>query len=239
MAWLETNDFRIYSPEMKIAPEDKAAFMDYKRAIAIDALRAGFANVNGEAGFRIGRAFTVFDDKPPRVRIANAERGGISKFPEILGAFGTWMVTQRVIDIIEGIEPGVHRYIPVDLRFEDGGPPDEPRWLLNVMTSIESLMLEHSKLGSSQPEVLAPGFRAVKRYFVEGAPSYRVDQGKAERRNLPYPLAVSAEAIKGRALWCERHLRWGTMLVSDALADALEALPRRSGIMWEYYVREI
>ena len=55
---------------------------------------------------------------PKRLRVGSPRRGGV---PHILGwSMGPWIVSPRVHDIIEELEPGVQHFRPIELRRDRG-----------------------------------------------------------------------------------------------------------------------
>ena len=54
---------------------------------------------------------------PRTLLVGKRRRGGI---PHIHGGYtGPWIVSERVREVIEGIEPGVHEFIPIEVRSVD------------------------------------------------------------------------------------------------------------------------
>lgn len=54
-------------------------------------------------------------------------------------------ITERVVDLIEAIEPGVHQYLPAEIYNSDGSFR-ERRWLLNICNQLDTLVPEHSNI---------------------------------------------------------------------------------------------
>lgn len=52
-------------------------------------------------------------------------------------SFGAYAVSQKVVDIIESIEPRVNQIIPYGMLNPDGSIHPATRWLLNVCTRAE------------------------------------------------------------------------------------------------------
>jgi hypothetical protein len=56
---------------------------------------------------------------PAKLRVGRPKKGGI---PHILGwSMGPWIVSPRVRDILEELEPGVQKFCPIELVGKDGG----------------------------------------------------------------------------------------------------------------------
>jgi len=137
-------------------------------------------------------------DQPFRNRLKRRE-GRIIDIVDT--SFGTYAVSQRVIDIIEAIEPGVHQYLPYELICKDGSVHPDRRWLLNVCTRAETLDYEPSN-------VIA----------LRDRPYFYADRTK------DHHLVVRKEAVAGRALWFEYRYRGsqGKFLLSDRFWNALD-----------------
>jgi hypothetical protein len=113
-----------------------------------------------------------------------------------------WALSKRAIDLIESIEPGVHQYLPLDLRMKDGSPSPEPCWLLNICSRIESPVAEE--------------FSNCQRVgFPEDYWRYGFGYG-------PKKLAVHKSKIAGRAIWTDR--RFDQAFVSDQFWNAMQTL---------------
>lgn len=117
-------------------------------------------------------------------------------------SFGCFAISQRAIDIIEAIEPGVHQYLPFELINPDGSVHPEPRWLLNVCTRAFTLDVARSNI---IPRNNRPGV------FVH--------------TSNDIVLVVHKEKVAGRALWYEyRYQSAGyQFLMSDACWSAFQS----------------
>ncbi|MEP6869390.1 MAG: DUF1629 domain-containing protein [Novosphingobium sp.] len=123
--------------------------------------------------------------------------------------FGSWALSQRVIDLIEAIEPGVHQYLPFELLQPDGSVHPDRRWILNVCTRAEAVDVEASNVVWSPPP--------VDRWFGDL-------MGKKH-------IVLKAENVAGRALWCEwRYNNSPNTFASDKFWDALQKAKARG---WE------
>lgn len=138
-------------------------------------------------------------DRPFRNRLKRRE----GRLVDIIGtSFETYAVSQRVIDIIESIEPGVHQYLPYELVQPDGFIHPDRRWLLNVCTRVETLDYERSNV-----------------IPIRDRPHFYHD------RTNDHQLVIRKSAVTGRAIWFEYRYRdsAGQFLISDAFWDALNA----------------
>jgi hypothetical protein len=224
MAWFVCMDSRnrggedetYLSPEIEIIPEEQERYETMGKAFAqklIDDYRAAgknpyeYALIASDpfhpyfspyvlAPMREGWRWPTLD-RPLRDKLKSKE----GKLVDIIGSsFNTYAVSQRVIDIIESIEQGVHQYLPYELIQKDGSVHPDQRWLLNVCTRTETLDYERSN-------VIA----------LRDAPYFYGDRTK------DHYLVVRKSAIEGRALWYEHRYfeSNGQFLLSDRFWDAL------------------
>jgi hypothetical protein len=121
----------------------------------------------------------------------------------VTSRFNSYAISDKVVEIIESIEPGVHSYLPYELLRPDGSVHPARRWLLNVCTRAEVIDVEKSNAG----------WLAGKgpRWFAENP---------GERK-----LVVRADEASRRALWCEWRYNGvgGKMIVSDRLYNAVKS----------------
>jgi hypothetical protein len=137
----------------------------------------------------------------PDAPFRNRLKGKEGRLVDIVGtSFETYAISQRVIDIIEAIEPGVHQYLPYQLIQPDGSVHPDQRWLLNVCTRIEALDYERSN-------VIA--MRDREHFFMD--------------RTNDHHLVMRKSVVEGRALWYEyRYVgTQGQFLLSDRFWNAL------------------
>lgn len=116
-------------------------------------------------------------------------------------------VDDRTVAAVESIEPGIHRFHPVEITMKaDGSPLPRPQFLLNCCTSIEAVDPERSKV-------------KIKRVLPEET---HPDNWWYERQmGGPLQLAVYRDKIVGRAIWWDN--RFKSLFFSDALVEALQA----------------
>ena len=110
-----------------------------------------------------------------------------------------YAVSERVIDIIERIEPGIHQYLPFDMRTPDGAPHPDKRWLLNICSRVQLLDVERS------------GLTEMNTGMLVGQPLDKLVVAKAEAER--------------RAVWYEYRygLNRSHPMVSDRFWEALQA----------------
>ena len=116
-------------------------------------------------------------------------------------------IDDRTVAAVEAIEPGVHRFHPVEITMKaDGRPLPRPQFLLNCCTSIEAIDPAHSKVKIKRvlPEETHPDLW----YY-------------ARQMGGPLQLAVFRDKVAGRAMWWDN--RFDSLFFSDALVAALQA----------------
>jgi hypothetical protein len=128
---------------------------------------------------------------------------------DIVGtSFGAYAVSQKVVDIIESIEPGVHQIIPYGMLNPDGSIHPAKRWLLNVCTRAEVVDVEKSNVV----------------WMDHGGGRRKFGDMTADGR-LPHIVVNAGEASR-RAIWCEWRYHSGrNVIVGDRFWDALKAEP--------------
>lgn len=121
-------------------------------------------------------------------------------FPDILGwNVGPWIVSQRVRDKIEELEPHIHDFIPLHVKQEDDKKDYGTYYLVILTQHVDAVIFEETK-------------------FLGGI---GLDAAKASRFMLDQygPCTLRAEAVAGRHLWRgagDMHLRY---FCSDELGN--------------------
>jgi hypothetical protein len=116
-------------------------------------------------------------------------------------AFG---VTEKAINVFEQVEPGVNRYLPIEI-YEPDGSFRERRWLVNWRSRLDTIAPEHS------PDIRVFQHKQYKKVFNQ----YRSDF----RHNLQ--VAVWRSKIQHRSFWIEYKWMGGRRLLSDRLHEAV------------------
>jgi|GEM_PF-3046637 len=151
-------------------------------------------------------------DTPFRARLKKPQKNIVDV---ISSGFDGYAISQRAIDIIEAIEPGVHQYLPFELINPDGSVHPEPRWLLNVCTRAFTLDIARSNVivHNQLPGIYVHTSNDIK-------------------------LVVHKEKVAGRALWYEYRYQGaqGNFLMSDACWSAFQAAGI-SGLRPDYFDR--
>lgn len=116
---------------------------------------------------------------------------------DIICGPNAYAVSERVIDIIERIEPGVHQFLPHELIAPDGSVHPERRWLLNVCTRVQAIDPERSDV------VVDP-------------------LGLFAQRPYSGPLVFRKEETERRAIWEEYRYCFGRTIISDRFWAGLQ-----------------
>jgi len=67
------------------------------------------------------------------------------RIPAIMSPWACWVVSQQVKDIIEGLKPGKHQFLPVRLRNGKRGEPlESPYYIMRILPVIEAVDVDRS-----------------------------------------------------------------------------------------------
>lgn len=123
-------------------------------------------------------------------------------------------VSERVKDLIEGIEPGVHQFVPVNYS-DKAGHFVERRYFWVICNRIDSVDRGHTTFVLRRGKVWRSPKLLVERGEVGEIPAH-IDPDKP-------PKFVYNLAQIGRAhVWRDKHLDGGHILTSDIFAEALQ-----------------
>ena len=116
-------------------------------------------------------------------------------------------VDDRTVSAVEALEPGVHRFHPIEVTMKsDGKPLPRPQFLLNCCTSLDAVDPANSRIEITRvlPEETHPDLW----YYTR-------------KMGGPLQLSVHRDRIAGRAMWWDN--RFKRLFFSDALVAALQA----------------
>lgn len=220
MAWFFQTEYKdndqgtYYSPDMSAIPEEEERFKAMGTALANEIEAKWMATGATPAERNRNSPDYPFFGSGEYPRLMHGWRYPLFEEPlrdqlmkpagplvDIIGSnFGTYALSQKVIDIIESIEPGIHRYLPFELRQPDGSIHPDKRWLLNICTRAEVIDTDRSNVGWLKPP--------SERWFGDL-------EGKKH-------LILKETDVAGRALWCEwRYHTSPNAFASDQLWNAL------------------
>ena len=123
----------------------------------------------------------------------------------MMGPNRMYFVTESLRDIIEQLEPGVHRFNPLKVLLPKGEAHPVQHHMMVVGTWLSAFRPQQSDPKSLRDtDSTAPTI---------GYPRKACSRG----------VALSSDAIGSAHLWCERHLRSVTFLMSDQLQTEISA----------------
>lgn len=134
------------------------------------------------------------------------------------GAVFAKAVDDRFRDVIEELEPSVHRFIPITVRMKDGRELERPHFLLNCRTMIDAVNPEKS-------DIKIMGRRTVNDIRPEVISLEERDEmigWSYDFRGTHKGLVLEKEQISGRALWWDYKIK--RLLMSDAAFERVNSL---------------
>lgn len=122
-----------------------------------------------------------------------------------------FIVQDTVAKILENLDPGVHQFLPISLRYKSRSVPEGKYFVLNVTARQDSIVDDLSRVESvplpKQIHPYIPGDHDPDRMkIIHFKKSVTVDPGKQSGLNM----------------WREKRYA-GSYLISDAFFDALKA----------------
>ena len=132
-------------------------------------------------------------------------KSGHKAIYDLVGLNGWYGVNQRVRDVIEEFEPGIHQFIPTTVLKKDGTPfNDDNYFILNIRQVVDAIIIEKSDV-----------------YKKEGT---HFDTGEYFYRLLPDPsltffmIQFDNTLISGKHLWRgKNHLPTRTFCSDELL----------------------
>ena len=89
------------------------------------------------------------------------------RVPDVFPMPGCNAVSQRFKDLVEEFEPGVHQFMPLKLRFENGEPLPQMYYVFNCMVAVDAVLVEpsgllwHTDVASRQPAISIDGYAPI------------------------------------------------------------------------------
>ncbi len=101
------------------------------RACDGDVSRISPADLSPDGGMRVrpGAAYTGRPVRPDNIPTIVELSGPIRQIPDVYRAFGL-LVSEKFKAAVERLEPGVHQFFPLELRWEDGSHAAERYWFV-------------------------------------------------------------------------------------------------------------
>ena len=135
-----------------------------------------------------------------------------SERPKALGSLIqlAWVraVDQKLKDIIERLEPGVHQFWPLQIVMPNGDEYPVQYYGMMVLRRLGSFRPDQSDPSCFLGEEVAPGICSYSSYGV----SRKINAG----------IAMSKAVFSGSHIWRERELTDPTLLLSDELVTEIK-----------------
>lgn len=144
-------------------------------------------------GFEVGELHAGRPIKPDFIPTRVARGGKKHGIPDVVWGINMYFVNDRFRAVLEGLEPHVHQYFPVDMLWEDGTLAQK-MYMLNICNRLDTVSREASTARLS-----------------DSGRMWRAHTGK---------IVFSLPRIGGHHLWIDKHISKGAF-VSDAFHDAL------------------
>ena len=207
----------LLSPKMEYVASDYARFQALGKQLAED-IEARYMAGPRDSNSPDYPWFGVFDYPPPLYGwrwpdVGEPFRAQLEQHQgaliDILATDYGYAISQRLIDMIEAIEPGVHHYLPLEILQPDGSVHPDKRWLLNICARAEVVDMERSNV-----------------VWMKDTDGWFTDRTKDRH------IVLKAAEAKRRAIWFEwrYHAAPSKVFISDAFWDALQAAGVRG---WE------
>lgn len=202
MAWyIHTSLLDEDRPSAKLTPETLAA---YERVC--EAMTAEIQKLTRDDPLRdvepvqMINGYDVPDFEPRVVRVKNRP----IPLPDIISTGNGWLVSNKVRDEIERIEPGRHRFLPTTLEF-DTGEREVDRW---------SFLIIRGRVDCVALEACVNVFKRVYNPDLPDFFRYLADWGSKAI------IAVRRSQIEGRAIWYDYRI--DRRFISDEFADFIQ-----------------
>lgn len=130
-----------------------------------------------------------------------------------------YLVDDRVRDAAEALEPGVHRFHPVDIKMEDGRPLARPHFLLNCCVRLDAIDPDNSLVTMLVPP--GPDDPGIGRVTVHKPfPPEPEEPWVYETLGTKRGLSVVKKKIAGHAIWWD--WRCQRLFMSDTMVEAMQ-----------------
>lgn len=139
-----------------------------------------------------------------------------ASLPDIFSArSGVRIISERVRQILEAFDPGVHQILPIEAFYRDGSKPDTAYFFLNVTKHLDTVIDEAS---------------SVKMAFQI------VGEKSRDQMELDPPTARNLVIRKDRAaehnLWREKRYPYLPLLMSDEMHAEFKAQKIKAYHFW-------
>ncbi|NJM83759.1 MAG: hypothetical protein HC844_16040 [Tabrizicola sp.] len=131
---------------------------------------------------------------------------GYKALGALINANGYPAVTEPMRDLLERLEPEVHRFNPFQITMPRGAKYPETYFLVQIGRFLDAFLPEKSDVGAWRQD----------EKFLDYSPAY-------ENAKYFSGLAVSGAVTAGAHLWRDRRLSPNDMFISDELHEAARA----------------
>jgi len=228
MEYKDSDEGTSWTPELVRIPGEHERFDAMCEAVAADVLarweakgeiadtpdfpeqyELSSARSSGKARLTNGRRFPV-PDKPFKAQFVHEQTESLVDIVDTTFGVG---LSQKVIDMIESIEPSVHQYLPFEFLNPDGSTYHEKRRLLNITTREETVRTEESNVAWSP----------VNEYVPRRFGDITVNGGKRH-------TIIDHQKAAGRALWVEWRYRAVPSGLGFMVSDRLWTMLQNAGV---------
>jgi hypothetical protein len=202
MAWyIHTSLLDEDRPSARLTPETLAAYESVCEAMTAEIQKLPKDDpLWGVQPVQMINGYDVPDFEP---RVVTVKRRRIP-LPDVISTGHGWLVSNKVRDEIERIEPGRHRFLPTALEF-DTGEQELDRWsFLIIRGRVDCVALEAST-------------DVYKRVYDPALPDFFRYLSNWDSTTV---CAVHRSCIAGRAIWYDYRI--GERFISDEFADFIE-----------------
>jgi hypothetical protein len=165
-----------------------------------DVLSVGFSFKTGEK--RLGRVL-----KPDNIPTKFRWGGSAARMPDVVLAYSVILVNDKVRDIVEALEPGIHQFFPLE-TLTRGDVPGPRMYLMNICNRLDSVDRAHTTR------------------VLERGHSWKTNQN-------PETLVFSLAQIGEAQLWHDKHL-FDTLLITDAVKEAFDSAKVTGFTYWPF-----
>ena len=162
--------------------------LDKIRPVNLDHIGAR-SNPEGEGALQWG--VPVKTEFMPKVAITKGRKRALADFDK---CYGMAMVSEKFRRVVESLEPGIHQFVPVDMRWGTGEKVEGQFYWFVVCNSIDSVNAENTD---------APFASGISNYTGKYARSYwRVDKEGGGVHRIVFDL----NSIQGCHIWRDKYL---------------------------------
>jgi hypothetical protein len=124
-----------------------------------------------------------------------------ASFPDVIGwNIGPWIVSERLRDKIDELEPGIHEFVPLAASYKGDNRECKPYYFLLLTQALDAVVMEETKFQSG----FGPEAAKASRFLLD---------------KFGGPCTLRAEKVAGHHLWRGLDEMRLSYFCSDELAD--------------------